>query len=117
MELKYEKNKDIKCENNYSYCFLCLKPSHGKIPCSKLFNSSLNEYAKDNFLKSCPKCTIITENNFGCNYITCTNCNFQWCWLCNEEYTLDHFNQGKCKGYQFLEPDDEYQIKLAFEEK
>ena len=117
MELKDENNKDVKCENNHSYCFLCLKPSHGKIPCNKLFNSSLNEYAKKNFLKNCPKCTIITEKNSGCNHITCTNCNFQWCWLCNEEYTPDHFNQGKCKGYQFFEPDDEYQIKLAFEGK
>ena len=78
---------------------------------------SLAEYAKNNFLKKCPNCNIITEKNSGCNHITCTKCNYQWCWLCNGKYSTDHFTQGKCKGYQFFQPKDEYDIKLAFEGK
>jgi len=36
-------------------------------------------------------------------------------------YAMDNiyglYNQGKCKGYQFFKPQDEYDIKLAFEGK
>ena len=28
-----------------------------------------------------------------------------------------HYIRGKCKGYQFFDPQDEYEIKLAFEGK
>ena len=62
-------------------------------------------------MKKCPKCSIITEKNNGCNHITCTKCGYQWCWLCNEEYKENHFNEGKCKGFQFYQPKNVYEIK------
>ena len=33
--------------------------------------------------------------------MTCSNCKFQWCWLCEGEYNYGHYDQGKCKGFQF----------------
>ena len=33
------------------------------------------------------------------------------------EYTHEHYNQGKCKGFQFFKPSNENEIKLAFEGK
>ena len=46
-----------------------------------------------------------------------SKCNYQWCWLCNGKYEEGHYNEGKSKGFQFFKPNDEYEIKLAFEEK
>ena len=77
----------------------------------------MEEYAKNNFVKKCPKCSIITEKNNGCNHITCTKCGYQWCWLCNEEYNANHFLGGKCKGFQYFQPKSEYEIKLMMEGK
>ena len=68
-------------------------------------------------MKKCPNCSIITEKTAGCNHITCSKGNFQWCWLCNKKYSYAHYQQGKCRGYQFFKPKDEYDIKLAFEGK
>jgi hypothetical protein len=68
-------------------------------------------------VKKCPKCSIITEKNNGCNHITCTKCGYQWCWLCNQEYNVNHFNGGKCKGFQYFQPKSEYEIKLMMEGK
>ena len=60
---------------------------------------------------------MITEKNGGCNHITCKICQYEWCWLCNQEYKMGHFDSGKCKGLQFFKPEDEYEIKLAQEGK
>ena len=117
LELKDINNKYVKCLNDHTFCFLCLNEPHGKLPCESKLTESLNEYAKNNFIKKCPNCSIITEKISGCNHITCYKCNYQWCWLCNEQYTYDHFIQGKCRGYQFFKPKDENDIKLAFEGK
>jgi len=75
------------------------------------------EFAKNNFIKRCPKCSIITQKNEGCNHIICPKCNYQWCWLCNGEYSVEHYREGKCKGYQFYRPKNENDINLALQGK
>ena len=117
LELKYEKNKNVTCLNNHTFCFFCLKKPHGKLACDARFDSEIIEFTKNNFVKICPNCGIITEKSSGCNHITCSKCNYQWCWLCNGKYIEGHYNEGKCKGFQFFKPKDEYDIKLAFEGK
>ena len=117
LELKQIRNKDVTCKNNHTFCFECLKKPHGKLPCNENLDKSMEEYAKNNFVKKCPKCSIITEKNNGCNHITCTKCGYQWCWLCNQEYNMNHFTGGKCKGFQYFQPKNEYEIKLMMEGK
>ena len=117
LELIDIRNKDVTCKNNHTFCFECLKKPHGKLPCNENLDKNLIEYAKNNFVKKCPKCSIITEKNGGCNHITCTKCGYQWCWLCNNECNLNHFKEGKCKGFQFFQPKNEYEIKLMMEGK
>jgi hypothetical protein len=58
-------------------------------------------WKKNKNLKQCPRCKIYTEKNEGCNHMTCANCKFQWCWLCEGKYEYGHYNQGKCRGFQF----------------
>jgi len=116
-ELKDIKEKYVKCQNNHIFCFLCLEKPHGNKPCKDKLDKSLIKYFKNNFVKKCPHCGIITEKSEGCNHITCSKCSYQWCWLCNEKYNVEHFREGKCKGYQFFKPKNEEDIKLAFEGK
>ena len=115
LELKDIHIKDVKCGNNHEFCFLCLQKPHGKIKCNENIDSTMINFAQNHFIKKCPNCKIITEKNGGCNHIICSKCNYQWCWLCNEEYSTFHFKEGKCKGLQYFKPNDEYEIKLAFE--
>jgi len=117
LELKDIKNKNVTCLNNHTFCFLCLQKPHGKLPCNGNLDISMIEFGKKHFVKKCPKCSIITEKTSGCNHIICSKCNYEWCWLCNGKYINGHYNEGKCKGYQFFKPQDEYDIKLAFEGK
>ena len=117
LELKDPKNKDVTCLNNHTFCFSCLQKPHGKLACDQKLDISMVEFAKNNFVKKCPNCNIITEKSSGCNHMTCTKCKYQWCWLCNGKYTYEHYLEGKCKGYQFFRPKDENEIQLAFEGK
>ena len=117
LELKDLKEKYVTCENNHTFCFLCLKKPHGENPCEEKMDKSIIEYALNNFVKKCPNCSIIIEKNNGCNHITCTKCQYQWCWLCNQKYEIGHYSQGKCKGFQFFKPKNEYEIKLMMEGK
>ena len=118
-ELKNIKNKYVKCLNKHEFCFLCLEKPHGTKPCKEndILDKSLEIFAKNNFLKKCPHCSIVTEKIKGCNHITCAKCQYQWCWLCNGKYEPEHFRKGKCKGFQFFRPKNENDIKLAFEGK
>ena len=118
LELKNIHEKDVTCSNNHTFCFVCLKEPHGNLPCKgNDLDKSVIDYAKNTFVKKCPKCQIITEKNKGCNHITCTKCGFQWCWLCNGVYNNNHFNEGKCQGFQFYQPKNDYDIKLVMEGK
>ena len=38
--------------------------------------------------------------------MTCVNCQYQWCWLCQGEYKYGHYDRGNCRGQQFSEFND-----------
>lgn len=41
--------------------------------------------------KPCPKCRTPTERSGGCMHMVCarSNCTFEWCWVCQTEWTRD----------------------------
>ena len=117
LEQKNKNNKKVTCKNNHTYCFICLEKEHGNSPCKEKIDDSIKEFAKNHFVKRCPNCGIVIEKNNGCNHITCVQCGHQWCWLCNEKYNEGHFKDGKCRGFQFFQPKNDYEIKLMMEGK
>ncbi|KAF7558716.1 hypothetical protein G7046_g5437 [Stylonectria norvegica] len=40
------------------------------------------EYMDNNGLVSCPRCRVIIELYSGCNHLTCTQCEAEFCYLC-----------------------------------
>jgi len=115
--IKEIRNIDVTFKNKHTFCFEYLRKPHGKLPCNENLDKSIEEYAMNKFMKKCPKCSIITEKNNRCNHITCTKCGYQWCWLCNEEYNKNHFDGGKCKGFQFFQLKNQYEIRLVMDGK
>ena len=95
------KKKYVKCENGHEFCFECLRPPHGKSTCEQVLEKDFQIWSKGKVIKKCPKCKIYTEKNEGCNHMTCTSCKYQWCWLCEGEYSYGHYERGVCNGHQF----------------
>ena len=99
--LQRGKNKYVQCENGHKYCYVCLKPWHGKTNCDEELDKDFQIWKKNKVVKQCPQCKIYTEKNEGCNHMTCTECKYQWCWLCEGQYQDGHFATGQCNGLQF----------------
>jgi len=117
LELKNPKVKNVTCLNNHTFCFFCLQKPHGKLPCKEKLDKSIIEFAKKNFVKRCPNCYIVTEKNSGCNHIICAKCKYQWCWLCNEKYTYEHYSKENAKDINFLDLKMKMKFNLLLKEK
>ena len=112
---KKDANKYVKCNFGHDFCFECLKQPHGKQNCEEIIDADFEEWKKHKIVKRCPNCKIWTEKNEGCNHMTCVECKFQWCWLCQKKYSAGHYNTGSCKGLQFEKEQDEEKIRKMLE--
>ena len=99
--LQKGKDKFVQCENGHQYCYVCLKKWHGKSKCDEELDKDFQIWKEGKVVKQCPRCKIYTEKNEGCNHMTCTECKYQWCWLCEGKYEEGHFASGTCDGLQF----------------
>ena len=112
---KKNNDKYVKCNFGHEFCFICLNKPHGNRKCSEILDKEFDEWKSHKIVKRCPKCKIWTEKNEGCNHMTCVECNFQWCWLCQKEYKIGHYDSGSCRGLQFEKEQDEEKIKQMLE--
>lgn len=43
---------------------------------------------KEMGIKDCPKCKTSIEKSYGCNHMTCAQCNAHICWVCLETFPV-----------------------------
>ena len=113
---KKGKNKYVKCNFGHEFCFECGNAPHGKKKCEDMVDKEFEEWRSHKIVKRCPYCRMWTEKNEGCNHMTCVECKFQWCWLCQKPYNSNHFSEGSCNGLQFYKETDEKKIQAKLEE-
>ena len=70
-------------------------------------------------VKNCPKCKSRTEKTDGCNHMTCARCTAEWCWICNQQCSHEHFEMNfknlmtGCPGLQFTFEGGGWQVFLS----
>ena len=113
--VKKENNQYSKCNFcDNEFCFKCLrtKEEHKKKSCKEYLKQDEENdekiLKKNGTVKKCPHCNIPTQKNDGCNHMSCTNCQKEWCWLCNAKIfnpsgsgTPLHYKLGQCSDKQF----------------
>jgi len=58
----------------------------------------------DDLYKQCPECNVILERDEKENRKICINCQHDFCWLCMNAYTNDHYanySVAGCPGMQY----------------
>ncbi|KAF2826163.1 RWD-domain-containing protein [Ophiobolus disseminans] len=97
------------CEDcNLAFCIVCLASWHGDfVRCEPRDLNQLTEedQASLNFiLKStspCPYCSVPCQKSYGCNHMTCAQCETHFCYLCgswlNPDHPYQHYNDPKFK--------------------
>ena len=94
-------NKFIKCSNGHEFCFVCLKKWHkGKKCKEEVLDKNLKKLKNEINSKRCPNCGIFLIKYKGCNHITCSNCKYEFCWICKSKYSDDHFKTSGCFQYK-----------------
>jgi hypothetical protein len=93
----YEGNPDqVTCPTcHQSYCSNCRvnhpvgvacdqaeHQNHG-VAADHAAEEAATEQLIHNTTKSCPRCHAAIEKNEGCNHMTCSNCGYEFCWLCS----------------------------------
>jgi len=83
----------VRCgECGYDFCKLCNEEWHIN-SCEqyqqwKIDNNQVDEefmkWSKEN-AKNCPNCKVRIQKMSGCNHMTCSNCQYQFCWICNKK--------------------------------
>lgn len=84
----------LKClENDHEFCMNCRQKPHKGRDCDLKEEKGWMVFKKENHLKKCPKCGIEIYKDSGCNHMTCTKCQYQFCWICGMKYTSSsHYN-------------------------
>lgn len=86
----------------HEICMKCGLDFHQEINCKNKMDQAMKEYFQgvdSGSITNCPKCGMIVEKETGgCNHITCTKCNYQFCWICGASYDVDHFRASNVFG-------------------
>ena len=96
-----KKSKYVQCNFGHEFCFECGQQPHGKKKCAKVIDEGFEEWKSHTLVKRCPYCKFWTEKNEGCNHMTCSQCKYQWCWICEKECVAGHYSFGPCRGMHF----------------
>jgi hypothetical protein len=103
------------CNKGHPFCGKCKSVWHSD-DCNE--DREVKDFATStgHIVKKCVKCRVWTEKTEGCNHMTCQICKAEWCWLCEQVYTADHYTTpGPCFGRQFNEVDPAMLELLTFE--
>ena len=99
-------------ECSSSWCFQCGNAPHTPAHCrdfrewNRVFgDSKLWIFANT---KPCPGCNAPMEKSGGCNHMTCSQCSFQFCWLCLSDR---YFGAHQCNRFVPFENTDDVDLK------
>lgn len=91
---KVESKFKIQCTScQFVWCFKCHSPWHEGVNCrdykkgDKLLRHWANEieHGQRNAQK-CPRCKVHIQRTEGCDHMTCSQCNTNFCYRCGERY-------------------------------
>jgi ariadne-1 len=93
-----------KCQCGTRICWKCGGPSHAPLRCGlvneweKLVQRSNDGWIADH-TQPCGRCNAPIEKNGGCNHMTCSQCHYEFCWICGHEWQTHEGDRYQCNAY------------------
>lgn len=102
---------EMTCRCGTAFCLECGEASHAPLLCRTLAEWSqkcMDESENANWIlvntKECPECHVRIEKNQGCNHMSCSKCNYEFCWICMADWkshsSCNRFDKKKLKKGQ-----------------
>jgi len=104
----------VTCGNQHSFCFGCTSDSdHRPVPCHWVGSWQKNtredagtaQWIKAN-TRECPKCSNNIEKSGGCNRMVCRHCQYQFCWMCRQNWDVHGYADNMCSIWKEPERDE-----------
>ncbi|KAK6599507.1 hypothetical protein H4I95_08382 [Botrytis cinerea] len=99
---------------DFKTCFIHKMPWHTGLTCAQhdarqREGASKQEQKSQRLIKKatkkCPSCDVPILKNKGCDHMTCTHCDYEFCWICLADYELilttsNAAHDPKCAHYR-----------------
>ncbi|CAG9460558.1 unnamed protein product [Pedinophyceae sp. YPF-701] len=102
--------QEVTCSCGTRFCFDCSEEPHRPSSChmvQKWLAKSSAEAANMQWIlantKPCPKCQRPIEKNAGCMHMNCSQCRYEFCWLCLQDWSKHGEGTGgfyNCNMYE-----------------
>ena len=87
---------DVHCECGNAICWNCQEDAHRPVDCETVRKWLIKNSAESENMnwilantKPCPECRRPIEKNMGCMHMVCTQCKYEFCWMCQGKWS-DH---------------------------
>ncbi|EGT37490.1 hypothetical protein CAEBREN_17795 [Caenorhabditis brenneri] len=99
MAVRRSYNDTVFCSCGSTFCFLCRSDAHYPATCRQLQLWGKKHMGSDQKTSSwivlntreCPRCFIPIQKSGGCDHLTCTECRYEYCWVCLQDWKT-HFD-------------------------
>ena len=92
------------CGRGHRCCYRCLE-QHEERDCEEEeLGKNFILWKEGKTVRRCPKCRFYNEKKKGINYLECSECKYKFCFICNEEYSEEHYKNGKCREITVIQP-------------
>ena len=89
LEKKRKKKNRVTCAVcSQDTCVYCQTQHDASQECAQFREKQMEEWLGTgiNNIHRCPKCNVVFEKITGCSEMSCSNCNYVWCWVCGMKY-------------------------------
>jgi hypothetical protein len=94
-------DRTVVCQCGWRFCWRCKEEAHMPVSCDNMreFKSESGDAANAKWIvqhtKPCPNCHKSIEKNEGCMHMHCSQCSYDFCWICLRKYE-NHANFYSC---------------------